>query len=102
MSDSNVITQRFKEFIGTKTYKTDLQSSLFSIMKDSEFFKLNPLSPGVLDPGNYPGGSSGPTAIFWLFWAFLCPLVSMLNQMQNKGVITDHEENFFGKILKTR
>ena len=40
MSDSNVITQRFKEFIGTKTYKTDLQSSLFSIMKDGEFFKL--------------------------------------------------------------
>ena len=41
-----------------------------------------PLSPGVLGPGNYPGGGgepSGPTAIFYLFWAFLCPLVSMLN-----------------------
>ena len=24
--------------------------------------RLNPLSPGVLDPGNYPGGAS---AIFW-------------------------------------
>ena len=37
----------------------------------------NPFSTGVLDPGNYPG----PTAIFCLFWAFLCPLVSTLNHM---------------------
>ena len=38
---------------------------------------LNPLSPGVLDPGNYPGGvggeSSGPTAIFRLLGLFYAP-----------------------------
>ena len=38
--------------------------------------QIDPLSPGVLDPGNYPGGrggSSGPTVIFWLFYAFFMP-----------------------------
>ena len=41
----------------------------------------------------YPRGASGPTAIFWLFRAFfLCPLVSILNHIENKGVITDHLE----------
>ena len=40
MSDSNPITQRFKEFIANKTYKADLQSSLFNMMKDGDYFKL--------------------------------------------------------------
>ena len=40
MSDSILITQRFKEFTATKTYKADLQSSLFNLMKDGDFFKL--------------------------------------------------------------
>ena len=61
---------------------------------------FNPLSPGVLDLGNYPGGSSGPTAIFCLFLAFLCPLVSILNPIQNKGLITDHVEKKFRKNLE--
>ena len=62
---------------------------------------FNPLSPGVLDPRNYPGGSSGPTAIFWHFGALFCPLVTILNPIKNKGVITDHEEKNFQQILKT-
>ena len=31
------------------------------------------------------GGSSGPTAIFWLFGNILCPLVSMLNHIKLKS-----------------
>ena len=61
---------------------------------------LNPLSPGGLDPENYLGGFSGATAIFWLFGAFLCPLVSMLNQILNKGVIIDHVEKKIWQNLK--
>ena len=40
MSESTLITQRFKEFDGSKEYKSDLQSSLFGVMKEGEFFKL--------------------------------------------------------------
>ena len=35
------------------------------------------------------GGSSGPTAIFWLLADFVSPLVSMLTHIENKGGITD-------------
>ena len=44
-----------------------------------EFVALNPLSPGVLDPGNYPGGVLRTHSC--LFWAFLCPIVSILNHI---------------------
>ena len=47
--------------------------NIYNILGD-----VKPLSPGVFETGNYPGGSSGPTAIFWLLGAFLCPLVSGL------------------------
>ena len=40
MSESTLITQRFKEFDGSKEYKSDLQSSLFGVMKEGDFFKL--------------------------------------------------------------
>ena len=47
------------------------------------------------------GGSSGPTAIFWHLGAFLCPLVTMLNPIQNKGGITDHIEKKIQKKFET-
>ena len=40
MGDSLLITQRYKNFNGTKEYKAELQSSLFDIMKEGDFFEL--------------------------------------------------------------
>ena len=37
---SSLITQRFKNFVASKPYKSELQSSLFSIMKEGVFFNL--------------------------------------------------------------
>ena len=40
MEDSLLITLRYKNFTGSKEYKGELQSSLFEIMKENDFFKL--------------------------------------------------------------
>ena len=53
---------------------------------------INPLSPGVLDPGNYPGRVLRTHSYILAFGGFLCPLVSMLNYIKNKGVIIEHVE----------
>ena len=42
---------------------------------------INPLSPGVLDPGNYPAGVLRTHSCILALWAFLSPLVSMLNHI---------------------
>ena len=40
MAESALITERFKQFCGSKMYKAELQSSLFGVMKEGDFFKL--------------------------------------------------------------
>ena len=40
MTESELITERFKQFCGSKMYKAELQSSLFGVMKEGDFFKL--------------------------------------------------------------
>ena len=55
---------------------------------------FNPFCPRVLDPGNYP------QLYFGFLGVFLCPLVSMLNYVLNKGVIIDHVAKFFWQNLE--
>ena len=38
---------------------------------------LNPLSPGVLDPGNYPGGPQDPQLYFAFFGFFMPPSINV-------------------------
>ena len=40
MANSQLITSRFKHFDGSKEYKAELQSALFKVMKECNFFKL--------------------------------------------------------------
>ena len=40
MANSQLITSRFKHFDGSKEYKAELQSALFEVMKECNFFKL--------------------------------------------------------------
>ena len=66
----------------------------------SHQYVLTLCHPGFLILVFTRGGSSGPTDILWFFGAILRPLVSMLNHIQNKGVITDHVEKKFRKNIE--
>ena len=57
------------------------------------------MSPRALDPGNYRG-EGGAQFYFGVLGAFLCPLVSMLNHILNKGVIIVHVEEKFPENLE--
>ena len=48
----------------------------------------------------YQGGPQDPQLYFGFWGFFLCPLVSMLKHIQNKGVIIDHVEIFLSKSWK--
>ena len=88
-----------KRLIISKIVKSSIDLNLSSVLKQSPLLldwasyskipKVAPAGPPPLtlsDPGYWilvipRGGSWGPTAIFRLFGAFVCPLVSMLTHM---------------------
>ena len=54
--------------LGQAQLKLELSFTWFKI------FCINPLSPGVLDPGNYPGGGpQDPQLYFAFFGLFYAP-----------------------------
>ena len=59
----------------------------------------NPLSPGVLDPGNYPGD---PQLFFWLFGGFFMPPSDNVEpQIELGGHYLPCREKIFEKISIT-
>ena len=48
-------------------------SGVFSLNHHQGCHWFNPLSPGVLDPGNYPGGPQDPQLYFGFLRLFYAP-----------------------------